>query len=260
MTVMTKQEMEAEIHRLAPFHHDVQLPYGLQTAPPETRKSSVKPSRLDNLAGHAFPGLLKVCGGSLKGMRVLDLACSSGGFSVEASRLGADYVLGIDVVDRYIQQAEFIKAALEIQNVEFKKLDIYDVDESSVGRFDVTFCFGLLYHLENPVLAMRKVSAVTGRVMVLDTATIVTENEEVALWYMNFPSSAPATGNKRAATNLWRDREYCQFRPNATAVRQLLEFLGFDDVQRVEPNANNTREEYFNGERTTFIATRSSSR
>jgi SAM-dependent methyltransferase len=256
---MTKQEMEAEIHRLAPFHHDVRLPYGLQTAPRETRKSSVKPSRLENLVGHAFPGLLEVCGGSFDGMRVLDLACSSGGFSMQASRLGADYVLGVDVVDRYIEQAEFIKAALGIKNVEFKKLDIYELDESNVGRFDVTFCLGLLYHLENPVLAMRKVSAVTGRVMILDTATMVTENEEVALWHMNFPSPAPATGNKRAATNLWRDRPYCQFRPNVTAVRQLLEFLGFDDVRRVEPKADNTRKEYFNGERTTFIATRSKS-
>jgi hypothetical protein len=95
--------------------------------------------------------------------------------------------------------------------------------------------------------------------MVVDTATVVTEDEESALWYMNFPSPAPATDNKRAATNLWRDRPYCQFRPNATAVRQLLEFLGFDDVRWVEPRADNRREGYFTGKRTTFIATRSKS-
>jgi tRNA (mo5U34)-methyltransferase len=158
-THMSKQEMEARIRELAPFHHDVRLPYGLQTAPggPQGRKVP----RVKNLVDHAFPALLEVCGGSLKGMRVLDLACSSGGFSVEASRLGADYVLGIDIVDQYVEQARFIKSALELENVEFKKIDVYDLDENNSGRFDVTFCFGLLYHLESPVLAMRKVAAIT---------------------------------------------------------------------------------------------------
>lgn len=255
---MTKQEIEGEIRRLAPFHHNLQLPYGLQTAPPETRTRR-QPPRVENLSHHAFPGLIEVCGGSLDGMRVLDLACNSGGLSVGASRLGADYVLGIDIVDRYIEQAEFIKAALGIENIEFKKLDIHDLDEGSVGRFDVTFCFGLLYHLENPVLAMSKVSAITDRVMVVDTGTIVTENDERALWHMNFPSLAPSADNKNAGTNLWRNRPVCQFKPNATAVRQLLEFLGFDDVRRVEPAADNDRQAYFTGQRETFIATRSRS-
>jgi tRNA (mo5U34)-methyltransferase len=257
MVAMTKQKMEAELRRLAPFHHDVRLPHGLQTAPQESSRPRRKAPRVENLVAHAFPALLEACGGSLKGMRVLDLACSSGGFSVKASRLGAQYVLGIDIVDRYVEQAEFIKAALELENVEFRKFDVYDLDEGNVGRFDVTFCFGLLYHLENPVLAMRKVSAVTGRIMVVDTNTIITENEERALWHMNFPSSKSLTGNKRATTNLWRNRPYAQFRPNAIAVRHLLEFIGFDDVRRVEPKADNGREAYLRGERTTFLATRS---
>jgi hypothetical protein len=160
-------------------------------------------------------------------------------------------------VDHYLEQAVSIKAALEIENVEFKKLDIYDLDEGNVGWFDVTFCFGLIYHLESPVLAMRRASAVTDRVMVVDTNTIVTENVERALWHMNFPAPKSLTGNKRATTNLWRDRPYAQFRPNATAVRHLLEFVGFDDVRRVEPKADNRREAYLTGERTTFLATRS---
>lgn len=180
-----------------------------------------------------------------------------GGFSVEASRLGADYVLGVDIVDRYIEQANFIKAALEIENIEFEKYDIHDLDESNVGRFDVTFCFGLLYHLENPVLAMRTASAVTSRAMVVDTNTIVTQNEEIELWHMNFPSPKSSTDSKRATTNLWRDSPYAQFRPNALAVRRLLEFLGFDDVRRIEPKADNRREAYLTGERATFLAVRS---
>lgn len=265
MSKTTKQEMKAEIRRLAPFNHNVRLPYGLQTAPPETHKTKDGPSsRVAELVDHAFPALLEVCGGSLEGLRVLDLACSSGGFSVEASRLGADYVLGIDVVARYIEQAKFIKNALQIESVDFRQLDIYDLNKDDVGQFDVTLCLGLLYHLENPVLAMRTVSAVTRRILVVDTTIIDTGNEEMALWHMNLPRPVQTVADRSATTGLWRDRTYVQFSPNSTAVHRLLEFLGFADVQRIEPRVDNRQvsnrqKRYLTGKRATFLARRSTS-
>ena len=57
------------------------------------------------------------------------------------------YVLGIDIVEHYIEQANFVKGALDLEQVEFKVMDIDSVDESIVGLFDITFCFGILYHL-----------------------------------------------------------------------------------------------------------------
>jgi tRNA (mo5U34)-methyltransferase len=257
--MMTKQQMEHEIQRLAPFRHDFHLPYGLHTAPPGSQASRGQhEERVETLTRHAFPALLDACGGSLESLRVLDVASNSGGFSVEARRRGADYVLGIDVVDRYLEQAKFVRAALEVDNVEFKKLDVYDLSVEEVGEFDVTFCFGLLYHLENPVLAMRKISAVTRRVLLLDTNTILTENEELPLWRMNFPSPVSSPDHKGASTSLWRDRQYCQFKPNAIAVRRLLELVGFDTVRLIEPEAENLPEVYRTGRRKTFLAVRES--
>ena len=57
--------------------------------------------------------------------------------------------------DHYIEQANFVKGVLDLEQVEFKLMDIDSVDESTVGLFDITFCFGILYHLENPILTMR---------------------------------------------------------------------------------------------------------
>ena len=37
------------------------------------------------------------------------------------------------------------------------------------GSFDVTFCCGLLYHLEDPVTFLRTVSQLTRRVLILQT-------------------------------------------------------------------------------------------
>jgi tRNA (mo5U34)-methyltransferase len=108
---VNEQEMKNELRRLAPFHHDIELPYGLATYVPELSRRSIERTRLPNLLAHAWPPLLEMCGGTLKGRRVLDVACNCGGFSVEAARSGADFVLGTDVVDLYLEQARFVKAA-----------------------------------------------------------------------------------------------------------------------------------------------------
>ena len=47
--------------------------------------------------------------------------------------------------------------------------DVEDTDFSSFGRFDVVFCYGLLYHLENPVRALRNIGAVCDDLLLLET-------------------------------------------------------------------------------------------
>ena len=185
---MTKEEIESEIARLAPFHHMVDLPYGLKTYDPVLSLRRRESTRLDSLTRHAFPELLKIFGGSLEGKRVVDVACNAGGFSVKAAEHGAEYVLGFDVADRYIDQANFIKRARGLNQLEFKKMAIEDCDEQTIGMFDIAFCFGILYHLENPVYAMKKLASVTRDVMVIDATVIKTPFSRHSMWKMNVPS------------------------------------------------------------------------
>jgi 2-polyprenyl-3-methyl-5-hydroxy-6-metoxy-1,4-benzoquinol methylase len=51
--------------------------------------------------------------------------------------------------------------------VEFRSLDIEKLDSDDIGQFDVMFCFGILYHLENPVLAMKKLANVSSDIMLV---------------------------------------------------------------------------------------------
>jgi SAM-dependent methyltransferase len=46
-----------------------------------------------------------------------------------------------------------------------------DVEESleHLGRFDVVFCYGLLYHLENPIRALRNMSEVCSDLLLIET-------------------------------------------------------------------------------------------
>jgi len=251
---MTKQEIESEIKRLAPFHHKVDLPYGLSTFDPEFSLRHREQTRLDALTRHVFPDLLKICGGSLKGKRVIDVASNAGGFSVEAANNGAEYVLGIDVADRYLEQANFIKQALGMSQIEFKKMPMEDCNEQDIGMFDIAFCFGILYHLENPVYAMKKLASVTREIMVVDANVFQTPFSRNSLWKMNVPRVLES--DDKSTTALWRTEKFCQFKPNVHAITELLTFLGFSKVDIIKPTQKNLEFRYYRGKRVTLLAQR----
>lgn len=254
---LTEQEIRNEVARLAPFHHKVDLPYNLSTFIPELSRRPVEYTRVANLVKHAFPALLDVCGGSLQGKRVLDVACNCGGFTVEAAKLNSEYVLGVDIVKHYLEQANFIKRALNLEQVEFKEIGIESIDKSSMGVFDVTFCFGILYHLENPIFAMKQLSAVTKKILLVDTDVMLTTETRAPLWGMNFPVVSTVKSHD-ITTSLWRGNgRVVQFTPNEDAVVDLLRFLGFSTVSKLEPRQEGLEERYYNGTRATFLAVRS---
>jgi tRNA (mo5U34)-methyltransferase len=254
---LTEQEIRDEVNRLAPFHHNVELPYGLSTHIPELSRRPLEVTRLSNLVKHAFPALIEVCGGSLRGKRVLDVACNCGGFSVQAAKLNSEYVLGIDVVDHYIEQAVFLKCALGLENTEFEVMDIDNLDESTVGKFDVTFCFGILYHLENPIRVMRKLASITKSIMLVDTTVVRTQTQKMPLWVMHSPSVS-TVDSIDVTTSRWRREEgFIEFYPNEKAVADLLRFLGFSEVAKIEPEKKGLEKRYYTGDRVTFLAKRS---
>ncbi len=253
-TNMTKQEIESEIQRLAPFHHKVDLPHGLSTYYPKHSLRHREQTRLGTLKRHALPGLLKACGGSLKGKRVIDVGCNCGGFSVEAVNHGAEYALGIDVADHYLEQANFIKRALGSNQLEFKKMAMEDCNEQDTGMFDIAFCFGILYHLENPVFAMKKLASVTKEIMVVDASVIKTPFTRNSMWKMNVPRVLDA--NEKSTTAIWRTEKRCQFKPNVRAILELLDVLGFSNVEIIKPRQTSLEFRYYRGKRVTFLAQR----
>ncbi len=258
--MMTEAEMKSEIERLAPFHHRLELPHGLSTYLPDKNRRPVEYTRLSCLIEHAFPAILDACGGSLEGKRVLDVACNCGGFSVEAARHNSEYVFGFDIVDHYIEQANFIKRALQLDQVEFDTMDIDGFAESTTGEFDVTFCFGILYHLEDPIRAMRALSNVTRSIMVVDTdivrvPALLQRFVHKNLWAMK--TNPPATPDSQdATTSRWRTSETVKFVPTEATLVRLMNILGFPRVTKIEPKQEGLERRYYRGRRGTFIAMR----
>lgn len=253
---MDNESIGRELRRLAPFHHDVALPGGQRTHVGDMSRRAVEVSRVDTLLRHAFPAIEETLGGSWTGLRVLDVGCNAGGFAVECARRGAQHVLGIDVVERYLEQARFIRDAWDLSNLDFRKLAVEEISDAGIGTFDVTLCFGLLYHLEDPVGAMRRIATVTTSVLVVDTNLLPPRVwRRGPLWLMGFP---PVTSEEHndVSTSLWRQERRCQFRPNREAVTALLRFFNFTDVRLIQPKERGLEKRYYQRRRGTFIARR----
>ena len=60
-------------------------------------------------------------------------------------------------------------------NIPFETRDIEDSSVAQLGPFDLVLCFGLLYHLESPLRAIRHLRKLTGKVLLLESMCIPSE-------------------------------------------------------------------------------------
>ena len=136
-------DLRKRVEALAPWFHNMDLG-GIQTAPDHF---------LGDYPSDKFKGFADHLPADLSGKTVLDIGCNAGFYSMEMKRRGASRVLGIDSDDRYLAQARLAAEALGYDNIEFRKVDVYDV--GALGeKFDVVIFMGVLYHLRHPLLAL----------------------------------------------------------------------------------------------------------
>jgi SAM-dependent methyltransferase len=114
----------------------------------------------------------------LRGVRVLDLGCAEGVYSIEAGLRGAS-VLAVDGRSGRLDDGRAIAQRLGLANVEFRIADVRALRKADLGSFDAVFYLGLQYHLDVPDVfdVMRNVHEMCSGVMILDTH-IATEAEQ----------------------------------------------------------------------------------
>ena len=82
---------------------------------------------------------------------VVQLGCNNGCEIIGVKRAGAGRCLGVDISDRFIEQARELNAAAKV-DVEFLQCDIYQLPNDLDGQFDVVYItigvFGWLPHLD----------------------------------------------------------------------------------------------------------------
>ena len=107
----------------------------------------------------------------LSGKRLLDIGAWDGWFSFEAERHGAQ-TTAIDCVEipTFLQIHRRLKS-----KVDYRVLDFYELPAAGLGKFDVVFFLGVLYHLRHPLLALEIVCGLTTDVAIVESFVIDAE-------------------------------------------------------------------------------------
>lgn len=100
---------------------------------------------------------------------ILDLACNQGYFALHFAQKGYKHVLGLEARESLIQDAQMIREVKGLTNISFGHADVTKSDLTEYGQFDIVLMMGLIYHLEDPIGAIRKASEVTKHVLLLET-------------------------------------------------------------------------------------------
>lgn len=99
----------------------------------------------------------------------VDIACNQGWFSTQIALRGAKEVEAFDIRQEHLDMANAIKDIGGLKNISYSKQNLFELDRSEVKKYDLTLFLGLLYHLENPMGALRKVKELTGNICVIET-------------------------------------------------------------------------------------------
>jgi tRNA (mo5U34)-methyltransferase len=186
----------------------------------------------------------------LYGKTVLDIGAWDGYFSFRAEREGAKRVVALDHYvwsTRLVEQQSYYRRTLATgekyvaphlvpelwdpkglpgragfdlakarlgSGVEPVVADFAQDDLTDLGTFDVVIFVGVLYHLENPMGALRKVASLTKELALINTVAVHVPNVDSAVW--EFYPDAELAGD---SSNWWA--------PNRTALEGATTAAGF---------------------------------
>ncbi len=188
----------------------------------------------------------------LRGKTVLDIGAWDGYFSFRAEREGAARVVALDHYvwcTRLVEQQAYYRRTRETgeeyvaphlnpamwdsralpgragfdlarsrlgSQVEAAVVDFANDDLSGLGIFDVVIFAGVLYHLEDPMGAMRRLASLTNEVAIIRTVAVHVPRVSSAMW--EFYPGAELEGD---SSNWWA--------PNRSALEGAVIAAGFRD-------------------------------
>jgi FkbM family methyltransferase len=144
---------------------------------------------------------------------VVDVACGLGYFSSVVNGLSFQ-VTALDGRPDNVAEAK-----RRYPGIEFRVADAEDPGIRSQGEFDLVMCLGLLYHLENPFIAIRNLFAMTGKVAIVEG--------------MVFPDDRPILAIMDEGLTEDQGLRYVALYPTENAMVKLLYRAGFPHVYRL---------------------------
>jgi SAM-dependent methyltransferase len=163
----TTEPSELEVLALQKrWFYSFELPSGRRTEcalPPEIAKIH------DTRWAMLYQALEPLCARDFSRLSCLDIGCNQGYFAVKLAQLGCRPVTGIDARAAHIRNADLMRRVWELKHLQFRQLDLWQINPESFGQFDVVLLLGVLYNLENPIGALRLARALARRAVVVET-------------------------------------------------------------------------------------------
>ena len=220
-----RARIEAQVNNFPFWYHKIALPHGATTpgwAPINPAAYRI-PDRLD-------------------GKRVLDVGAWDGYWSFEALRRGAREVLAIDDFSDFLgllkssdrkawDTFDLCRGLLgySSQACQRFELNVYDLNETTHGRFDVIFFFGTLYHLRYPMLALDRLSAICDGEIFIESAIL----DDYSPYQGGLGHGYP---NKQMVMEFYPENQYGKndsnwWVPSLHCLKNMAKAAGFKDCQ-----------------------------
>jgi tRNA (mo5U34)-methyltransferase len=157
---------------------------------------------------------------------VFDIGCWTGGTTLLLASLGSR-VFAIEEVKKYSEMVAFLSKSYGIDDrISVRKLSIYDCNsEEFYNRFDLVYFPGVIYHLSDPLLALRILfnSLKTGGTILVESAGINREEP-----FCRFDGSLIYTYGTKERLNRggWN-----WFLPSPSALCRMMREAGFDEIE-----------------------------
>jgi tRNA (mo5U34)-methyltransferase len=245
---MFRPDELAEAVKKEIWFHSIDLGHGIVTKGQKTPAALAK-----ELSALRLP--------DLRGKELLDVGAYDGFYSFEAERRGARRVVALDLQvweletnfsEEYQRhclipganpgppyKTEWLRWSLRPgelpgkrrfdiahralrSGVEAVVRDFVQTGPEDIGTFDVVLFLGVLYHMQDPLGAMKRVAALTRQVAVIETEAIFIPALDQRALCEFFPSNELNSDY----SNWWA--------PNAPALKGLCEAAGFDRVDIVQ--------------------------
>ena len=121
-----------------------------------------------------------LAGRPFSNLRILDLGCGEGVYTIEAGLRGAE-VLALDARSQRMDQGAACADRQGLTHVRFIKGDVRQATREALGPFDVVYLLGLLYHLDAPDVfhVLENVYDLCTVMLVIDTLISLTVETQV---------------------------------------------------------------------------------
>jgi SAM-dependent methyltransferase len=176
-------------------------------------------------------------GGTVEGLRVLDLGCGEGLYAIEFARRKAS-CLAIEGREPRAERVRFVKQVLSLDNLGVAQDDVRNLSVEKYGKFDVVLCLGILYHLGAPDVFSfaARLGEVCRKICIVDTRVALrpeTQYLSDGATYLgswgeeHWPGDSEAVKLSRMGASLDNERNFWLSR---SSIYNLLRQVGFTSV------------------------------